>query len=521
VATIAQVCRGGTSVEFDVLDIAGAPVVARDAGKPAMDVYPVGGTDSNRLDPRTADDLSAFDNIVVIGQFRRGDVFGDAQRLVEDLIKPIQAPSDDTLQLGIEFEQGAIFGAEIAPLYANSCTLEYETGETDTVVVRLIVRIVSCLDLTGGTSSSVTYTGYIGNADAVVDTTTSGNASVDPILDVNPAGDFTRNAIAFDGSQYIYVAGGDTGSAFATSVRRFDALNNSWESSDLTQLPTGRASHNMRIVDGTLVVFGGSDTYSSNESTDAVDLYDISTDTWSNGAVTSTARNFGAVVVKDGGIYWFGGYEGDTADNLATAEVYDVSADSWTTLTNTPVTLANWRGTLNTNNGLIYLGNDNTSNDFYSYDPSADSYTQLTAPSNGTNLLAYNAVKDVVWQVEDGPAVAEYDASADSWAAAGHFVDNAFNGLYAYDTYTVGNQASLIVADGEDWAFTMGEGHGYTSTATAIHAIARLDDIFADLKNRNTGFSTDDGGALGGESGDVIATSENDAPFVKIVSSDT
>ena len=82
-------------------------------------------------------------------------------------------------------------------------------------------------------------------------------------------------------------------------------------------MPSARVGLTSEIVGDQIYCIGG---YYSFNYTDTVQIYDVSTDSWTTGTSMSTIRGFLASQVVDGKIYCIGGYNGSYAN---TVEVYD------------------------------------------------------------------------------------------------------------------------------------------------------------------------------------------------------
>jgi len=136
-------------------------------------------------------------------------------------------------------------------------------------------------------------------------------------------------AVAKDLDGIIYVISGFNGSpTFTNTVQAYNTTSNTW--STKTPIPTavwiaGAATDD----DGKIYVIGGEpETYPSPMFTNKTQIYDPSTDTWTNGMDMPTARKgLGVVKGPSGLIYAMGGYNGSA---LSIVEAYDPSTDTWT-----------------------------------------------------------------------------------------------------------------------------------------------------------------------------------------------
>ena len=109
-------------------------------------------------------------------------------------------------------------------------------------------------------------------------------------------------------------------------------------------MPTTRSDFSTCIVDGKIFVIGGSlrlkmDEY-GDQSLSTVEMYDPETDTWEGKANMPTVRSNASVSVVDGKIYAIGGSKlkkyqvprgfGIESEELPTVEMYDPTTDTWT-----------------------------------------------------------------------------------------------------------------------------------------------------------------------------------------------
>ena len=92
-------------------------------------------------------------------------------------------------------------------------------------------------------------------------------------------------------------------------------------------LTVARNSHSATLLqNGTVLVAGGYGN--GNAPVSATELYNPSTRTWSNIVSMSTARDgHTATLLPNGKVLVAGGYDG--TGSIASAEIYDPSADSW------------------------------------------------------------------------------------------------------------------------------------------------------------------------------------------------
>ncbi len=133
----------------------------------------------------------------------------------------------------------------------------------------------------------------------------------------------------------IYVIGGSVGDSFIGNVEVYDTLANSWQT--LASMPTPRADLSAHVINGKIFLIGGK-TYSSVSpyytQTNINQVYDIAANTWSNNASMPTALQGYASTVVGNKIYIIGGSRQsingiDSSTNAL--QIYDAQTDTWTT----------------------------------------------------------------------------------------------------------------------------------------------------------------------------------------------
>jgi N-acetylneuraminic acid mutarotase len=118
----------------------------------------------------------------------------------------------------------------------------------------------------------------------------------------------------------IYAMGGYVNGRFSNLNEMYDPKTNTWVTK--TPLPKPRSGFGIAVYQNKIFIFGGSGyIYGSVPGfIETTDVYDLETDTWTNGATMLTSRySLGVAVVNDE-LYTIGGYNGDT--DLAVNEKY-------------------------------------------------------------------------------------------------------------------------------------------------------------------------------------------------------
>jgi N-acetylneuraminic acid mutarotase len=201
------------------------------------------------------------------------------------------------------------------------------------------------------------------------------------------------SACTLDGK--IYVIGGSSGPSSWTPVPNvdvYDPANDTW--SEGADMPGPRAELGLVAVQDKIYAIGGIDGTST--ASKSVDIYDPLSDTWSKGADMPTARGTMPACELDGKIYVFGGSNGGISgwNHYDTLEVYDITSDSWSTKQDMPFSRSHLTGCV-LNNKIFALGgtqiNQNMSYaTMASYDPNTDIWE--SEPSMITAREAFKAV---------------------------------------------------------------------------------------------------------------------------------
>src|SRR4051812_25182846 len=140
----------------------------------------------------------------------------------------------------------------------------------------------------------------------------------------------------------VLVAGGyaadesaDSPSGYTRTAEVYDPESNTW-SRTADDMGTGRFQPTMTVLeDGRVLVAGGSgdvvdgDGIRGAVALTSAEIYDPATDSWSDAAAMSAAREgHDATLLPSGKVLVAGGYA-DGKGELASAELYDPAADAW------------------------------------------------------------------------------------------------------------------------------------------------------------------------------------------------
>ena len=121
-----------------------------------------------------------------------------------------------------------------------------------------------------------------------------------------------------------------------SKVEMYDPETDTWERR--TDMPTPRAAISTSVVDGKIFAMGGEEIKKMQQDKGwykfkilpTVEMYDPSTDTWTQKADMPTPRSYLSTSVVDGKIYAMGGVpRTHELPRLETVEVYDPATDRW------------------------------------------------------------------------------------------------------------------------------------------------------------------------------------------------
>jgi N-acetylneuraminic acid mutarotase len=193
-------------------------------------------------------------------------------------------------------------------------------------------------------------------------------------------------------------------------------------------IPTAASAPGVACLNGKVYVFGGYDT-TSFSALSANQIYDTSANTWSTGAAMPTARWSPGVVSVNGLIYAIGG---GTSINLntgaetysATVEIYNPSSNTWSTGPSLPQSVPSSAAVVN---GTIYVI-AGSGVPVYSFNPSTDtSWSTKSLPPAGVGPSGVAGDSSGLVYAVGGTdnfgnrtgEMAVYNTTTDSWTTAG------------------------------------------------------------------------------------------------------
>jgi len=135
----------------------------------------------------------------------------------------------------------------------------------------------------------------------------------------------------------VLIAGGENSGGPVNSLEIYDPAADGFSSAGI--LNAGRSGHAAAVLnDGRVVIIGGTGVGQNGAvALSSVEIYDPTSGSVSNGPSLAIARSgHSATTLLDGSIFVFGGNDG--AQDLASAEIYDAAASTWTTNTSSSTT---------------------------------------------------------------------------------------------------------------------------------------------------------------------------------------
>lgn len=184
-------------------------------------------------------------------------------------------------------------------------------------------------------------------------------------------GRFQLQSTGFTYNDKIYYLGGYDG-ASRNDVWEYDPVTTTW-----TQKTS---STNFIFLSAQAQVGKYVYCYCDVSPTARLQRYDMSTDTWTTLTAPSFARLDATMVAYNNKLYVFGGEVATTV--YANLYEYDITGDSWSTLTSAPIALSRSASFVDDQNGFMYVYGGITAGDvtdiFLRYTIGSDSWEQLS-----------------------------------------------------------------------------------------------------------------------------------------------
>ena len=185
-------------------------------------------------------------------------------------------------------------------------------------------------------------------------------------------------------------------------------------------------------VSDSVYVYGGMLTGSTGQNNNLW-RYDISTETFtqlSSGPIGSMIRC--AFCYYNGYLYLYGG-RGTTSTTNQVLSRYDISTDTWSTVSTTNMPGSREYCNFVAAGGLLYLagGSTNTDRTFYSYNPVSNVWIQLASADSGMRNNANFSTNTVhldgiIYNLNETGLLQRYEISTDSWLPS---LNTTFGGL--------------------------------------------------------------------------------------------
>jgi len=178
-------------------------------------------------------------------------------------------------------------------------------------------------------------------------------------------------------------------------------------------------------LDGNIYVFGGFNNSFGYMAT--TQIYDISADSWSLGAPCPDSRGGGsAVTVANGTMILIGAFGGSSVSTY----LYDPVADSWAMMADQPVSVGARKATYWDESSIYVMGGASPSDTLYNFDPTANTWTELSpmpyasmmgGVASGNNGVVYHFGGVAGSWADTGSQLSQiqkYDPVADEWSLA-------------------------------------------------------------------------------------------------------
>ena len=135
------------------------------------------------------------------------------------------------------------------------------------------------------------------------------------------------------GDGILFVSGGFSlnPKSCKNDLYTYNPLTKSWKR--ISALRQARGFAGSAYINGKLYVLGGNNFFRTLNS---VEIYDISSGSWSFGRSMPEAKRGFAFASHEGKIYTFGGFNLETKTTLRSAHVYDAASNSWQRLPSLP-----------------------------------------------------------------------------------------------------------------------------------------------------------------------------------------
>ncbi len=222
----------------------------------------------------------------------------------------------------------------------------------------------------------------------------------------------------------LYVVGGGTGGCGATNALTvYDPSTNSWTAK--AAMPTARADAMTGVIGGKLYAVGGDVTCGGY--TAALEVYDPATNSWSSRRPMSVPRTRHGAGVVNGKLYVVGGITGSNNAIVGVTEMYDPATDTWTARASMPTPRTSLGVAVA--GGILYAvggagGATGTGAVVEAYDPATDTWStkaSLPVTRSSHGCAALNGLLYAVGGGNDAGYVIDidvYDPATNAWTTA-------------------------------------------------------------------------------------------------------
>jgi N-acetylneuraminic acid mutarotase len=259
------------------------------------------------------------------------------------------------------------------------------------------------------------------------------------------------NSAAFIGGKEYSVGGFNFNLGVTNTGHVYDPSSNTW--APIADMPVAREKPGVAAVNGLLYVTGGWDV--NGNPLARTDVYDPSSNSWSTVAPNPSPTAAPGVAVANGNIYLVGGCADSFCTPSATVVRYDPSSDSWATVAPYPTT-DSWESCGGISGKVYCSGGVSGGTTFRSgnvYDPGSNSWSPIAdmpidlwaSASGGANglLVVSSGVTNGFNTITNQGFT--YDPSADSWTA----LPNA-----QFPRYRAGGSCGFYKIGGSSGGFT-------------------------------------------------------------------
>lgn len=263
----------------------------------------------------------------------------------------------------------------------------------------------------------------------------------------------------------IYVIGGyKSGSGVLDTVEVYDPASDTWEIK--TPMPTPRFGLGIAVVNGKIYAIGGKYGLKDSSPTDVVEVYNPASDSWDTKTPMPTKRQYFGIGVVDDKIYTIGGsktskkggslWESPTyyETSFDTVEMYNPSSDSWTE--KPPLPTPRTKLAVGVVDGKIYaIGGGTTVEE---YNPQTNTWDKKTSMQS-RKAFGIGVVNRKIYVIggednKDNNLVQEYDPITDTWVQKTSLPTSRYNlaaGVVNGKIYAIGGYASGYLTKNEEY----------------------------------------------------------------------